>query len=168
MKGSALPFRVGLGYDVHRLVAGRKLILGGVEIPSEMGLEGHSDADVLSHAMADAILGAAGLPDIGYYFPNTDPTIEGIDSQEILARCLSEVQGLGWQIGNLDAMLIAEAPKLAPHLPAMKSRLAKTLGLPTDVIGIKATTHERLGDIGRGLGISAQAVCMLCRSGSSH
>jgi|TARA_B110000438_G_scaffold205279_1_gene196945 2-C-methyl-D-erythritol 2,4-cyclodiphosphate synthase len=158
-----IPFRVGLGYDVHRLVAGRRLVLGGVEIPSEVGLEGHSDADVLSHALSDAILGAAGLPDIGHYFPNTDASIEGIDSQVILKRCAEEVAALGWAIGNLDAMLVAEAPKISPYLDEMKQCLSQTLGLPADVIGIKATTHERLGDIGRGLGMSAQAVCLLYR-----
>lgn len=161
-----IPFRVGLGYDVHRLVSGRKLVLGGVEIPSELGLEGHSDADVLSHALSDAILGAAGLPDIGHFFPNTDASIEGIDSQVILKRCAEEVAALGWVIGNLDAMLVAEAPKISPYLDEMKRRLSETLGLPQGAIGIKATTHEKLGDIGRGLGMSAQAVCLLYRQGS--
>lgn len=163
MKMEEIPFRVGLGYDVHRLVEGRKLILGGIVIPSVLGLEGHSDADVLSHALADAILGAAGLPDIGHYFPPTDASIEGIDSQDILRRCVQEVNACGWGIGNLDATLIAEAPKLAPYVERMKAQLSQTLGIPAGAIGIKATTHERLGDIGRGLGISAQAVCLLCR-----
>ena len=158
-----IPFRVGLGYDVHRLRVGRILVLGGVVVPSALGLEGHSDADVLTHAISDAILGAAGLADIGSFFPNTDASIKDIDSQIILARCADEVRKLGWLIGNIDAMLIAEAPKIAPYIPEMKAKLAHTLNLSTDCLGIKATTHERLGDIGRGLGMSAHAVCLLHR-----
>ncbi|MFP4283775.1 MAG: 2-C-methyl-D-erythritol 2,4-cyclodiphosphate synthase [Opitutales bacterium] len=161
MSGSAVPFRVGLGYDVHAFAEGRRLVLGGVEIPGAVGLLGHSDADVLSHAMADAILGAAGLPDIGHFFPNDDPSIEGLDSQKILARAAREAAARGWRIGNLDVAVIAERPKLAPHLEAMRARLAATLELPPAAIGLKATTHEQLGALGRGEGIAAHAVCLL-------
>src|SRR5476649_702380 len=118
------PFRVGLGYDIHRLVPGRKLILGGIEIPSDVGLDGHSDADALTHALADAVLGALGLPDIGHFFPNTDPHLLGMDSQEILRRAVAEATQRGYRIGNVDIAVLAEKPKLAPHIPAMKARLA--------------------------------------------
>lgn len=155
------PFRVGLGFDVHRLKAGRKCILGGVEIPSALGPDGHSDADVLAHALADAILGAVGLRDIGYHFPNTDKSIEGIDSLVILAKALSEADKLGYRLVNIDAALIAETPKIGPHIAAMKTRLSATLGIPEDCVGIKATTNEKLDDIGACLGISAHAVALV-------
>jgi len=155
------PFRVGLGFDVHRLKAGRKCILGGVDIPSDIGPDGHSDADVLTHAIADAILGAVGLRDIGHHFPNTDKSIEGIDSQIILAKAVAEADKLGYALVNIDAAIIAERPKIGPHIAAMKTRLAKTLGIPEDCVGVKATTNEKLDDIGACLGISAQAVALV-------
>jgi 2-C-methyl-D-erythritol 4-phosphate cytidylyltransferase / 2-C-methyl-D-erythritol 2,4-cyclodiphosphate synthase len=155
------PFRVGHGYDIHRLQAGLPLVLGGVQIPSEAGLVGHSDADVLSHAIADAILGACGLPDIGHYFPNTDPAIKGINSQEILARSREEAAKAGYHLVNIDATLIAEKPKVAPHIERMKQQLADTLGIGTGAIGIKATTQERIGALGQGAGIAAHAVALV-------
>lgn len=153
--------RIGTGYDIHRLEKGRKLVLGGVEIPHDRGLLGHSDADVLSHAIADSLLGAAGLPDIGHYFPNTDPSIEGIDSQEILVQVVEEIGRHGWLPVNVDAALIAEEPKISPHLDAMKKKLSGSLGIGESAIGIKATTNEGIGDIGKGAGIAAHAVCLL-------
>lgn len=153
--------RIGHGYDIHRLVRGRRLVLGGIEVPSEVGLEGHSDADCLTHALADAVLGACGLPDIGHYFPPGDPACAGIDSQEILARAVAEVGERGWRIGNADLTLVAEQPRIAPHAGAMRARLAETLGVSTDAVGIKATTNEGLGAIGRGEGIAALAVVLL-------
>jgi len=153
--------RIGTGYDIHLLVEGRPLILGGVEIPYNKGLLGHSDADVLSHAIADAILGAAGLPDIGFYFPNTDPSIEGIDSQEILKRAVAEAEEEGLRLVNADSTLIAEEPSIGKHIAAIKQRLSQSLGIPATSIGIKATTNEGVGDLGKGLAIAAQAVCLL-------
>lgn len=153
--------RVGLGYDIHRLQQGIPLVLGGVRLPSNFGLVGHSDADVLSHAIADAILGACGLPDIGHFFPNTDPGIAGISSQEILRRAVGEAKGLGLTLVNIDATLIAEQPKIAPYLARMKDTLSKTLGLDVEEIGIKATTQERIGAIGSGAGMAAHAVATL-------
>jgi 2-C-methyl-D-erythritol 2,4-cyclodiphosphate synthase len=149
---------IGIGYDVHRLIEGRKLILGGVEIPHHCGLEGHSDADVLTHAIADALLGAAGEKDIGHHFPNTDPSIKGIDSQEILRRVQALLTARQLAIVNIDCSLIADAPKISPHLQAMKSKLSETLQIPLQRIGVKATTNEGLGFIGRGEGIAAMAV----------
>lgn len=157
----ASPFRIGLGYDIHRLELGRGLILGGVEIPFEIGLAGHSDADCLTHAIADAILGAAALPDIGHYFPNDDPSIRGISSQEILKKASEEAEAAGYRIVNIDSTVIAEAPKIAPYVGAMKKALAATLGLSETDIGIKATTNEKIGALGRGAGIAAEAVCLL-------
>jgi len=161
MNPPQIPFRVGLGYDIHPFADGRKLVLGGVEIPFFRGLQGHSDADVLTHALADAILGAAGLPDIGHFFPNSDPAIAGIDSQEILRRAVAEARQLGWGVGNVDLALIAEQPKIAPHLEAMRSRLAASLEIPPGAIGLKATTNEKIGSLGRAEGIAAHAVCLL-------
>jgi 2-C-methyl-D-erythritol 2,4-cyclodiphosphate synthase len=149
---------VGIGYDVHRLIEGRKLILGGIEIPHERGLDGHSDADVLSHAIADALLGAVGEKDIGHHFPNTDPLIKGIDSQEILRRVQAILTTRQMAIVNIDCSLIAEAPKVSAHLKAIKARLSETLQIPPQRIGVKATTNEGLGFIGRGEGIAAMAV----------
>ena len=157
----AAKFRVGIGYDVHRLTTGRPLILGGIHIPFSQGLEGHSDADCLTHAISDSILGAAGLPDIGHFFPDTDPRNKGIDSREILKRACAEVAQLGFKVGNIDSVIIAEAPPMGPHLAAMKESLAATMKIPVAAIGIKATTHEKLGDLGKGLGIAVQAVCLL-------
>jgi 2-C-methyl-D-erythritol 2,4-cyclodiphosphate synthase len=156
-----LPYRIGFGYDIHRLVIDRKLILGGVEIPGDLGLEGHSDADCLTHALADAILGACGLPDIGQLFPNTDPSIEGIDSQIILKKAAQLAADKGYEIGNVDSCIIAEKPKIADFVDAMKAVLANTLEITPDRIGIKATTQEKIGALGAGEGIAAHAVCLL-------
>ncbi|MBA2742698.1 MAG: 2-C-methyl-D-erythritol 2,4-cyclodiphosphate synthase [Chthoniobacterales bacterium] len=150
--------RCGIGYDAHRLVAGRKLILGGVEIPHSLGLDGHSDADVLSHAIADALLGAIGESDIGHHFPNTDETIKGISSISILQRVGDVVRNSGARPVNIDATLIAEAPKIAPHIGAMRENIARALQLEPTRISIKATTNEGLGTIGRGEGMAAMAV----------
>jgi 2-C-methyl-D-erythritol 2,4-cyclodiphosphate synthase len=150
--------RSGIGYDVHRLVAGRKLVLGGVEIPHTVGLEGHSDADVLSHAIADALLGAIGSGDIGHHFPNTDESIRGISSIEILQRVAAVLAERKAKPVNVDATLIAEAPKIAPHIPAMRKKIAAALRMAEADISIKATTNEGLGSIGRGEGIAAMAV----------
>jgi len=145
----------GIGYDVHRLVMDRPLVLGGVTIEHSLGLEGHSDADVLCHAIADALLGAAGEPDIGHMFPNTDPSIRGISSLEILRKVCARLVELSMTINNVDASLIAEEPRMSPHLAMMKSNIGGALGLPPSRIGIKATTNENLGFIGRGEGIAA-------------
>jgi len=153
--------RIGTGYDIHRLVEDRRLVLGGVEIPYHKGLLGHSDADVLSHAIADAILGAAGLHDIGHFFPDTDPKLEGIDSQIILRKAIAEVSHLGYKLQNIDSTLIAQEPKIGPHINSMKRVLSNSLGVTEDSIGIKATTNEGIGDIGKGLAIAAQAACLL-------
>ncbi len=153
--------RTGLGYDVHRLKEDRPLILGGVEIPHARGLDGHSDADVLSHALADALLGAAGLPDIGHFFPPGDETIRGISSLEILRRVRAELDQRGAVIHNVDASLIAENPKILPHVPLMKERLATALSLHPSQIGIKATTNEKLGFPGREEGMCALATALI-------
>lgn len=150
--------RCGIGYDAHRLVAGRKLVLGGVEIPHLVGLEGHSDADVLCHAIADALLGAIGESDIGHHFPNTDEDIRGISSLAILERVTEVLRTHNARTVNVDATLIAEAPKIAPHIPAMRERIAGALKLEVTRISIKATTNEGLGTIGRGEGMAAMAV----------
>ena len=151
-------FRVGIGYDVHQLVEGRPLIIGGVEIPHTHGLDGHSDADVLSHAIADAILGALGESDIGYYFPPTDQSIKGICSLDILKKVRSVADEKGFTICNVDSTLIAEAPKVLPHAAEMKTKLAEALGLEPSQIGIKATTNETMGFAGRREGMAAHAV----------
>lgn len=148
----------GIGYDVHRLVEERALILGGVEIPHTHGLEGHSDADVLSHAIADAVLGAIGERDIGFHFPNTDQSIRGISSLEILRKVSSLVAEKGGRLLNIDATLIAEAPKISPHVAAMRANLAQVLGLDPKRVGVKATTNELMGFLGRGEGMAALAV----------
>ncbi len=148
----------GLGYDIHRFVPGRPLVLGGVTIPHDRGLDGHSDADVLTHALADALLGSVGERDIGHHFPNTDESIRGLNSLEILRRARALVEASGGRINNVDVTLIAEAPKIGPHLAAMRETLASVLGLPPQRIGLKATTNEGLGSIGRGEGIAALAV----------
>jgi len=154
---------VGIGYDVHRLVEGRKLVLGGVEIPHSLGLDGHSDADVLSHAIADALLGSAGERDIGHYFPNTDESIRGMSSLEILSKAAGVVREQGGRILNIDATLVAEAPKISPHIARMRTNLAAALRIPPGCIGLKATTNEGLGFIGRGEGIAAFAVASIER-----
>ena len=150
--------RVGIGYDVHQFADDRPLILGGVEIPHTQGLQGHSDADVLSHAIADAVLGALGLPDIGHYFPPTDASIEGISSLEILAKCRELAMEADAAISNVDSTLIAEAPKVLPFREAMQARISGALGLGANLVGIKATTNERMGFVGREEGIAAMAV----------
>jgi 2-C-methyl-D-erythritol 2,4-cyclodiphosphate synthase len=156
-------FRIGQGYDIHRLVAGRPLVLGGVKFATDYGLEGHSDADCLTHAICDALLGAAGLPDIGHLFPNTDPAFKDIDSQVLLQRVCAEVVARGYEIVNIDTTVVAEKPKIAPLIPTMKAVLAKSTGLIADEIGVKATTNEGVDEIGRGLAIAAHAICLLKR-----
>jgi 2-C-methyl-D-erythritol 2,4-cyclodiphosphate synthase len=158
-----LPFRIGQGYDLHRLTEGRKLILGGVDISHPKGLLGHSDADCLTHALADAILGALGLPDIGHYFPDNDPENAGLDSLHILAKATEECRSAGYMIGNIDLTILAERPKLAPHIEAIKNSLSKILKIYPNQIGIKATTNEGLGPVGREEGIATLAVCLLVR-----
>lgn len=154
-------FRSGLGFDVHRLAEGRRLVLGGVEIPSEKGLEGHSDADVLTHAVMDALLGAAGLPDIGVHFPNTDPRWKDADSLDLARHVAEKVREAGFEPESVDAMLLAERPKLSPHFEAMRKNLAAALGLPPEAVGVKATTTETLGFPGRGEGMAAMASALL-------
>lgn len=153
--------RTGLGYDIHRFAAGRPLVLGGVEIPSARGLEGHSDADVLCHAIADALLGAAGERDIGHHFPNTDERWRGASSLDLLRDVRSLLAARGARIANVDACLIAEEPKIAPHIAAMKERVADALGIHPSQIGVKATTNERLGALGRAEGIAALATALI-------
>lgn len=154
-------FRIGHGYDVHKLVEGRRCVVGGVEIPSALGLLGHSDADVLSHAIADSILGAAALPDIGFFFPPSDDSCKDIDSQKIVKRAVAEIGKLGYRVVNVDSSLIAETPKMLPHIPAMKEVLARSLGVSPEDVGIKATTNEKMGWEGRKEGIGAHAVCLI-------
>lgn len=155
-------FRVGMGYDVHKLVEGRKLILGGIEIPHTMGLLGHSDADVLIHAICDALLGAANMRDIGFHFPDTSADTLDMDSKVILKKVIELIVTKGYKVGNIDATVCAEHPKLNPHVPAMKACLAKVMGCDEDQISIKATTTEKLGFTGREEGISAYAVALIC------
>lgn len=155
------PFRVGQGYDLHALVPDRKLILGGVEIPYDKGLLGHSDADALLHAITDAILGAAGLGDIGRHFPDSDPTFKGADSRVLLREACKRVHAAGWQVVNIDASIIAQAPKIAPHAAAMVANIAADLGVDASCINIKGKTNEKLGHLGRGEGIAVHAVAML-------
>lgn len=150
--------RFGMGYDVHRLVEGRKLILGGVDVPYEKGLLGHSDADVLLHAVSDAILGAAALGDIGTHFPDTDERFKGADSGKLLAEVVRLVRAEGYAIGNVDATIVAQAPKLLPHIPRMRENIARLLGVAVGDVNVKATTEERLGFTGSGEGMSAYAV----------
>jgi 2-C-methyl-D-erythritol 2,4-cyclodiphosphate synthase len=158
-----MTFRVGHGYDVHRWGEGRALVLGGVEIPHHMGLLGHSDADVLLHAICDALLGALGLGDIGTHFPNTDPAYKDISSLVLLERVGRMVEEAGWRVGNLDATVVAERPLLSQYIPAMRSRIATALSLDTGVVSVKATTSEGLGFVGRQEGIAAYAVALLWR-----
>ena len=160
-----VPFRIGQGYDVHALVPGRALILGGVTIPAGRGLLGHSDADVLLHAITDALLGGAGLGDIGRHFPDTDPAHAGADSRALLRAAMAAVKAAGWQVVNVDATVIAQAPKILPHVPAMVAHIAADLGVGAERINVKGKTTERLGFTGRGEGIAAQAVVLLGRNG---
>ncbi len=156
--------RTGIGFDTHRLVEGRRLILGGVAIPHPLGLLGHSDADVLTHAIMDALLGAAADGDIGQHFPDTDPKWAGADSLALLRAVVARLAAHGWRVGNIDATVLAERPKLAPHIPAMRQRLADAMGLPADAVSVKATTVEGLGAIGRREGISALATALIERA----
>lgn len=157
-------FRVGHGYDVHRLVPDRALILGGVTVPYEKGLLGHSDADVLLHAVCDSLIGALALGDIGKHFPDTDPAYKNIDSRILLSRTAELIREKGWQIGNIDATVVAQAPRLSPYIQQMRKNIAAVLNLPLDAISVKATTEEHLGFTGEGLGIAAHAVCLLFRA----
>ncbi len=154
-------FRIGQGYDIHRLVSGRKLILAGVEIPFDLGLDGHSDADVAIHALIDSLLGAAALADIGSHFPDTDPAYQNADSMALLGSILNLLSEKGYSIGNIDITVIAEKPKLSPYIEKMRDRLASALAVPIDNISVKATTHERLGALGRGEGIAALSIALL-------
>ena len=153
--------RIGHGYDVHKLVEGRDLILGGVKIPYELGLLGHSDADVLLHAVSDALLGAAGLRDIGYHFPDTDPRYKGADSLKLLEIVAEKVRAAGYGVSNIDVTMIAQKPKLKDHLPAMTENIARAVGIHPSRVNVKATTEEHLGFTGEGLGMSCHAVCLL-------
>ena len=153
--------RIGHGYDVHKLVEGRDLILGGVKIEYEKGLLGHSDADVLLHAVSDALLGAAGLGDIGKHFPDTDPQYKGADSMELLRIVARKVGEAGYRVSNIDVTMIAQKPKLAPHIPQMGANIAAAVGIGVDRVNVKATTEEKLGFTGEGLGMSCHAVCLL-------
>lgn len=153
--------RIGHGYDVHALVPGRKLILGGVEIPYELGLDGHSDADVLLHAVMDALLGAAGLGDIGLHFPDTDMRYKGADSRKLLECVEEKIKEAGYKVGNIDVTMIAQRPKLRPFIPRMQENIAETLGIDLGRVNVKATTEEHLGFTGEGKGMSCHAVCLL-------
>ena len=157
----SIPFRIGTGFDVHQLVEGRDLIMGGVKIPYERGLLGHSDADVLLHAIADALLGAVALGDIGKHFPDSDSAYKGADSRVLLRSVVARVRAAGWQVGNVDATIIAQAPKMAPHIEQMRRNIASDCAVVPDRIAVKATTTEMLGFTGRGEGIAAQAVALL-------
>ena len=156
-----MNFRIGEGWDVHALVEGRKLILGGVEVPYHRGLLGHSDADVLLHALTDALLGAAALGDIGTHFPDPDVQFRGADSAVLLAEAARRVRAAGWQIGNLDSTIVAQAPKLMPHIPAMRQRIAEALGLQPDQLNIKAKTAEKMGPVGQGDAMEARAIALV-------
>ena len=160
-KGRAPIWRIGEGWDSHALVAGRKLVLGGVEIAHTHGLMGHSDADALCHAITDALVGAAAMGDIGFHFPDTDQQYKGADSIALLAECARRVRGAGWLIGNIDSTVIAQAPKMAPYILAMRQRIAAALLVAVDQVSVKAKTAEKMGPVGRGEAIEARAVCML-------
>lgn len=164
MSAQQPAFRIGEGWDVHALVPGRKLILGGVEIPYSLGLLGHSDADALLHAITDALLGAAGLGDIGRHFPDTDPKFRGADSRVLLAETVRRVREAGWGVGNIDSTVVAQAPKLAEHIEAMRTRIAQVLGVEPGQVNVKAKTAEKLGPVGQGLCIEARAVALLVRA----
>ena len=159
-----MNLRIGNGYDIHRLAPNRKLILGGIDIPHSLGLLGHSDADALTHAIMDAMLGALSLGDIGLYFPPSDPQWAGADSQKLLAQVNQLIAERNWEIGNIDSVVIAEQPKLKPHIANMRDRLSTTLNIAPEQIGIKATTHEKLGPLGKEEGIAAYAVVLLQRT----
>lgn len=156
-----MPYRIGQGYDIHRLVAGRPLVLGGVRFDTDYGLDGHSDADCVTHAICDALLGAAGLPDIGHFFSATDPAYRNINSQLLLQQVVAEIRQRGWRPVNVDATVIAEKPRILPHLGEMKLALANSTGLSVEAVGVKATTNEGIDDLGRGLAIAAHAVALI-------
>ena len=156
-----MPYRIGHGYDIHRLVAGRLFVLGGVRFDTDYGLEGHSDADCVTHAVCDALLGAAGLPDIGHFFPDTDPTFQDADSQLLLKRVVAELRQRGWEPLNIDTTVIAEKPRISPRLGEMKLALANSSGLPVEAVGLKATTNEGVDDLDRGLAIAAHAMTLI-------
>ena len=158
-----MNMRIGHGYDVHRLVEGRRCIIGGVDIPFELGLDGHSDADVLTHAVMDALLGALALGDIGRHFPDTDPAYKGADSLALLRAVTARLHAAGYMVGNLDCTVLAQAPKLAPHIAQMRRNLAQCMDVDVDRVSVKATTEERLGFTGSGEGIAAHAVCLIER-----
>jgi len=160
-----LPFRVGQGWDVHRLVPDRKLILGGVDIPFELGLLGHSDADALLHAITDAVLGAAGLGDIGRHFPDTAAEFHGADSRVLLREAVRRVREAGWIVGNVDASILIQRPKMAPHIPAMVAHIAADLGVAPEQVNVKAKTYEKLGHVGASESVEAQAVALLLPAG---
>jgi 2-C-methyl-D-erythritol 2,4-cyclodiphosphate synthase len=162
-RDAALPMRIGNGFDVHAFAEGRRLVIGGVDIPYARGLDGHSDADVLLHAISDALLGAAALGDIGRHFPDTDPRWKGADSRRLLRHVCSLVAERGWRVGNVDATIIAQAPRMAPHVASMVDNIAADLGIDAGAVNVKATTTERLGFTGRGEGIAAQAVATIVR-----
>lgn len=159
-----MNFRIGHGYDIHRIVSGRPLVLGGVKFDTDFGLDGHSDADCVTHAICDALLGAAALPDIGHFFPNTDPAYKDIDSQVLLARVCGELSKRGFAVSNIDATVIAEKPKIYPRLAEMKAALAKSTHLPVHSVGLKATTNEGIDEIGRGLAVAAHAVALIVKA----
>lgn len=156
-----MNMRIGEGWDTHALVTGRPLILGGVTIPHTHGLLGHSDADALLHAITDAVLGGAGLGDIGRHFPDTDPQFKGADSAVLLHEAVTRVRAAGWQIGNVDCTIMAQTPKMAPHIPAMQARIADILGVSAQAVNVKAKTAEKMGPVGEGRAIEARAVCLL-------
>jgi 2-C-methyl-D-erythritol 2,4-cyclodiphosphate synthase len=160
----SVPFRVGFGFDVHPLIEGRKLVLGGVEIPNEKGCEGHSDADVLLHALCDALLGAAGLRDIGYYFPNSDEQYKNINSMLLLKEVFEKINGAGYKVGNADITLVLEAPKLKNYIEQMKENIASVLNIRKQDISIKATTNEGMGYVGRGEGVNAYAAVLIYKN----
>ncbi len=159
-----IPFRIGEGWDTHQLVEGRPLILGGVTIPHTHGLLGHSDADALCHAITDALFGAAGLGDIGRHFPDTDAAFKGADSIALLAECVRRVRAAGWEPVNIDSTIVAQKPRLAPHVDAMRDRLAQALGLAREVVNVKAKTAEKMGPVGELKAIETRAVCLLARA----
>jgi len=160
-----LQMRIGEGWDIHALVPGRDLVLGGIKVPHTTGLLGHSDADVLLHAITDALVGAAGMGDIGSHFPDTDAAFRGADSAVLLAEAMRRVAAKGWQVNNVDSTVIAQAPKLAPHIPAMRANIAKTLGIDESQVNVKAKTAEKMGPVGQGAAMEARAVVLLVRAG---
>jgi len=160
-----MQIRVGEGWDTHALVEGRSLILGGIRIEHTHGLLGHSDADALLHAITDAVLGAAGLGDIGRHFPDTDPQFKGADSVVLLVEAVARARAAGWQLGNIDCTIVAQAPKMAPHIPLMREKIAQAVGLTPDAVNVKAKTAEKMGPVGEGKAIEARAVCLLQKQG---